>query len=128
MAALTFARLLVATMPFERWRGSLGGQKGARRDASAAKRLAAHVDWAAGFLPFATQCLPRAMALSWMLRRRRIAHVLVFAARPERLRGSTDDLHAWVEIDGVRILGDIPGPWAEVLRLGGDLRPAEHRA
>ena len=58
------------------------------------------------------------MALSWMLRRRRINHALVFAVRPSHLRDSSDDLHAWVEVDGVKIIGDLPGPWLETLRLG----------
>jgi hypothetical protein len=69
-------------------------------------------------LPFESKCLPRAMALSWILRRRRIAHGLVFAVRPPDLRGSKDDLHAWVEVDGATIIGDLPGPWVEILRLG----------
>jgi len=27
-------------------------------------------------------------------------------------------LHAWVEVKGGTILGDLPGPWIETLRLG----------
>jgi hypothetical protein len=80
--------------------------------------LAAHVEWAARLLPFSTKCLPRAMALSWMLRSRRIDHFVVFAVRPPKLRESGDALHAWVEIGGERIIGDLPGPWLETLRLG----------
>jgi hypothetical protein len=119
MTALTLARLVVAVFPFNRWRQTLG-RSGTAADADAvrAKRLAAHVEWAAKLLPFPTKCLPRAMALSWILRRRRIGHVVVFAVRPSNLRGSKDDLHAWVEVDGVKIIGDLPGPWLETLRLG----------
>lgn len=87
-------------------------------DLAEAKRIAAHVEWGARRLPFATKCLPRAMALSWMLRRRRVAHVVVFAVRPAHLRGSDDDLHAWVEVGGEKIIGDLPGPWLETLRIG----------
>lgn len=79
--------------------------------------LAAHVDWAARRVPFETRCLPRAMALSWLLRRRGIGHTMVFAVRPPAMRGSADDLHAWIEVDGRIILGQLPGPWVETLRL-----------
>jgi hypothetical protein len=58
------------------------------------------------------------MALSWTLRRKDIPHVVVIAARPQGLRDSPDKLHAWVEIDGATILGELPGPWIEMLRLG----------
>jgi hypothetical protein len=58
------------------------------------------------------------MALSWFLRFRKIGHFVVFAVRPPGLRGTDDQLHAWVEIEGEKILGDLPGPWVETLRLG----------
>jgi len=55
--------------------------------------------------------------LSWMLRGRGIGHAFVFAVRPAGLRDDDDALHAWVEIDRAKILGDLPGPWVETLRL-----------
>ena len=115
------ARLTVAMVPFDRWRESLGGR--ALRPASTvglaqATRLAADIEWAARRVPFETKCLPRAMALSWLLRRRAIGHAVVFAVRPPESRGSHDDLHAWVEVAGETVLGTLPGPWIETLRLG----------
>ncbi len=121
VAALCWARLVVAILPFNKWSGTLGGtDKGGDGDVAAAgaRRFAAHVEWAAKLLPFSTKCLPRAMALSWILRSRRIDHCVVFAVRPAGQRGFDDQLHAWVEIAGERIIGDLPGPWAETLRLG----------
>jgi hypothetical protein len=59
------------------------------------------------------------MALSSVLRRNRIDHAIVIAVRPSALRQSPDALHAWVEVGGERILGDLPGPWIEIARLGG---------
>ena len=121
MAALCWARLLVATMPFSRWSSTLGGKdrSGTANIASGeARRLAAHVDWAATRLPFSIKCLPRAMALSWMLRSKRVDHCVVFAVRPANQRDGDDQLHAWVEIAGEKILGDLPGTWVETLRLG----------
>jgi len=53
-----------------------------------------------------------------MLRARKIDHSIVFAVRPEAERGSADPLHAWVEVAGETVIGDVPGPWVETLRLG----------
>ena len=122
MADLCRARLLVSWVPFRLWREWLGpsdslhGEIGAR-SASDARRFAANVDRAAERLPFQTKCLPRAMALSWMLRRERIHHAVVIAVRPAGLRDAADGLHAWIEVDGDKIIGALPGPWVETLRL-----------
>ncbi|MEO7865277.1 MAG: lasso peptide biosynthesis B2 protein [Sphingomicrobium sp.] len=125
MSALCLARLVVAVVPFERWRDSLGFGAGRERDFSGdrdsetqARRWASFVERAAQRLPFATKCLPRAVALSWMLRRQGIGHALVFAVRPAEWRGSADRLHAWVEISDRKIIGNLPGPFVETLRLG----------
>lgn len=120
MASLCAARLLIATISFKHWRETLGAVSD-RPDvlpSALATRLAAHVEWAAKLLPFATKCLPRAMALSWMLKSRRIGHCVVFAVRPAELRGADDQLHAWVEVSGEIVLGDLPGPWFETLHMG----------
>jgi len=121
MALLSWAWLLVATVPFDRWRGSLGlaaNEDTADRQLIDAQRSATYIEWAARLLPIHIKCLPRAMALSWILRRKRISHVVVFAVRPEELRGSNDDLHAWVEVGREKVIGNLPGPWLETLRLG----------
>jgi hypothetical protein len=125
MAALAFARLLVAAVPFHHWRDRLGSRPSHPvagplpvDPLAEGQRLARQVERAAARLPFSTKCLPRAMALSWILRRKRIGHVLVFAVRPAGLRDGPDALHAWVEIEGVTVIGDLPGPWLETLRLG----------
>lgn len=118
MAALAAARGAVLALGFERWRGSLGWPGAASAaQLNQARRLAAHVERAATRLPFATKCLPRAAALSALLRRRAVAHRVVLAARPAPARGTDDDLHAWVEVAGMVVLGDLPGPWVEVLSL-----------
>ena len=111
---------MIALVPFARWRDSLGGeaQPGKEESLADGQRLARHVESAARRLPFATPCLPRAMALSWLLRKRKIPHVLVFAARPTELRNRADALHAWVEVGDTKVIGDLPGPWLEMLRLG----------
>ncbi|HXG80459.1 MAG TPA: lasso peptide biosynthesis B2 protein [Sphingomicrobium sp.] len=123
MTRLCWAQLLVSWIPFKYWRHRLGfrdidGNRPSATQADA-RRLAADVQWAAKRLPFETKCLPRAMALSWILRRKRIGHTVVIAVRPSEHRQSPDALHAWVEVDGGIMLGDLPGPWVETLRLDG---------
>ena len=117
MASLAVARILVAALPFNYWRRTLGFANHSVEHGRA-RLWASHVEWAARRSPFATKCLPRAMALSWILRRRRIGHTIVFAVRPADLRDGRDALHAWVEAGGRTIIGNLPGPWVETLRLG----------
>ena len=120
MARLCRAQLLINWVPFNRWSLALGFTQG-RNDPQAkeeARGLAADIEWAARRLPFQTKCLPRAMALSWKLRSRRISHSVVIAVRPSQLRKSPDALHAWVDVAGDKILGDLAGPWIETARLG----------
>ena len=61
------------------------------------------------------------MALSWLLRRHRLAHTMVIAGRPADRRQSPDALHAWVEMEGEKIIGNLPGPWIEFLRIGAKI-------
>jgi hypothetical protein len=68
-------------------------------------------------LPFNSKCLPQAMALSWMMRKRDLPHDLVIASRPAGVRTGKEDLHAWVEQDSEIIHGELPGPWSVILRL-----------
>lgn len=118
MAELIAARGVIAMVPLERWRGRFGlaGPVGPAAVAEA-MQLAAHVRRAAGRLPVQTKCLPQALALSWMLRRRRIAHSLVIAVRPDTARTGQDDLHAWIELGSTIVLGDLPGPWLPLFTL-----------
>jgi hypothetical protein len=116
--------MMIAAVPLRFWRASLGlAERGGaappgeamRREA---RRLAIHVERAASRLPGTSDCLPRAMALSALLRRAGLPHALVMAARPAAFTGPGDRLHAWVEQAGERLIGDLPGPWIETLRLG----------
>lgn len=56
-------------------------------------------------LPGETLCLPRAMALQWMMRRRGISSLLMIGVRPKETRGKAGDLHAWVVRNGETIIG-----------------------
>lgn len=110
---LIVARLLVAQVPFGRWRRWLGtpitpptGDPTLRLDDNLAqRRLARAVGRAADRLPGETLCLPRAMALHWMLRRRTMGGVLHIGVLPDNARGTLDDLHAWVTRSGEILVG-----------------------
>ena len=126
IARLCWARFLVSSIPFERWRDTIGSTEpnDDKADVEKAKNFAADIEWAATRLPVTVKCLPRAMALSWLLRRHGIGHEVVFAVRTAESRQPPDALHAWVEIHGLKVIGDLPGPWIETLRLGGS--PLRH--
>ncbi len=109
MLLLAFARLLIAAVRFARWRKWLGdvAEDTAAHPAGRLDRYYARVvERAAGKLPFATKCLPRAIALHWMLHRRGRDSALVIAALPGAARGTRDDLHAWVERGGEILIGE----------------------
>lgn len=122
MAFLCLSRTLVAIVPLRWWRRTLGfpGDEVVARAGIDARYLADRVDQAAAWLPFKAKCLPRAIALSWLLRRYRAGHCLVIAVRPSGARtGEEDMLHAWVESHGSKWIGDLPGPWVELQRFAG---------
>jgi len=118
---IVLARVLVACLPLRVWRGSLGriwqADAGAGHAHTAPLVIAcAHAVARAACRMPASLCLPRAMALQWMLRRRGLAGELVLGVKPGQ-RGGLDDLHAWVEMDGAILLNDSGGAHREVLRL-----------
>jgi len=73
-------------------------------------------------LPMTSKCLEQAIALSWQLQRRHLAHDVIIAARPAGQRSGADTLHAWVEADGETIMGALPGPWIELWRTSSALK------
>jgi hypothetical protein len=124
MVALSFARLLIQFVRFRRWRHLLGvtsRKPVSTTDVEASRQdhyLARVVERAAQHLPFETKCLPRAMALFWMLSRRNRDSQLVLAVLPEERRGgSLDDLHAWVEMDRTILIGDTGLKYIEITRF-----------
>ncbi len=123
MLMLALARLLIAAVRFGRWKGWLGSldravASGPGAATGEAHRLARVVERGGFRLPVKTLCLPRAMALHWMLRRRGIASALVFAVLPGQRRGSLNDLHAWVEQNGEIILGASEDAHSVLARFG----------
>lgn len=128
LCLLIFAKFLVRVVRLGIWRSTLGdlidgGLPASQVDAPAhniaptktfaeASRLARSVFRASGRIPGYTKCLPRAVALQWMLKRRAIAsHLIIAALKPTATAeetasdGKPDPFHAWVERDGNMLIG-----------------------
>jgi len=122
MLRLLLARLLVERIPMRHWRGRLGQINPASDPIGAetklAHALARAVERAAVRLPIDTKCLPRAMALHAMMRRRGLRGVLVIGVLDQTLRGSLEDLHAWVEVEGQVLIGALDQPFHPLIRFG----------
>lgn len=122
MLRLAVARFLVAAIPLRRWRRLLGPLRGPTNAAAqphpAALVLARAVDRGAARLPFKSKCLPRAMALHAMLRRRGLPSVLVIGVLDPSQRGTIEDLHAWVESGAAVIIGALEEPFHPLARFG----------
>lgn len=124
IALLIAARACVAFLRFATWRRWVGEASPCGNAAEhgqppnpRSRACAQAVERATLRLP-GSLCLPQAMALQWMLRRRRLAATVVLGAAAGQDRGSLDTLHAWVEQDGTILLGDTGGLHQPVLRLG----------
>lgn len=122
MAWLALARLAVGLVPFRLWRRLLGrivtGSARPCTDPRLATRLAASVERGAMRLPFHTKCLPRALALHAMMRRRGLPALLVIGVLDNQRRGALEDLHAWVETDDGILIGAIAEPFHPLVRFG----------
>jgi hypothetical protein len=124
MLLLAVARFLVARVRFSLWRATLGrvveqGEPSAAEvgELPAAEACALAVRRAAWRLP-GSLCLPQAMALQWMLRRRGVAAtVLMGVAGAGKRGGRLGDLHAWLELGNIALLNDGGGVHHPLLRL-----------
>ncbi len=125
---LLSARLLVAHVPMRHWRRWLTTAEepapaGSRIACSAGdaegpvptgeplarpqrlpRRVARIVRRVAGHVPFPAVCLPQAMALQWMLRRRGVSSRLVFGAR-RKAEDRELNFHAWLTVGGECVIG-----------------------
>jgi hypothetical protein len=121
-ALLAAARMLIAIVPFGRWRAALGqpcpvppsAASSDRPADNSARLLVKAVGRAAERLPGGSRCLPQAMALQWLLRRRNLGGILVIGAKARTARGTLDDLHAWVIRDGTTLIGRSDDPYVPI--------------
>lgn len=120
-ACLIVARALIRGVRFARWRGWLGamcrapatvtGRCDVPRPAWLAVGAVERADRRLG----GSKCLPRAMALHWMLARRRIPAVLRIGASIGLERGRIDDLHAWVTLGPAILIGRSDERYGELI-------------
>jgi Transglutaminase-like superfamily len=114
MILLLMARVLIHLVPLRWWRASLGRVGSAAHlgvehgNRLPTRQIVRAVIRATQRLPIEMVCLPRAMAVQWMMRRRGQASALVFGILPERGNGDLHALHAWVEVGTEIIIGDDP--------------------
>ena len=110
---LLLARLLVKYVPMRHWRRRLvtaeePGFAGVRLPRAPERRLPRKVARVVGrvarHMPFPAVCLPQAMALQWMLRRREVESRLVLGARRSANRPGMD-FHAWLTVGGECVIG-----------------------
>lgn len=117
------AKWLIAFVPIAKWRADMGlpNSTGIVEAAQIeeAKRWAAHVDRAALRLPVSAKCLPQAIALSRILKAEATPHRVTIAhqADADPDLDNPHMLHAWLEVQGRVILGELPGDWNEILRM-----------
>lgn len=110
MILLVLAKFLIRAVPLHRWRGTLGriGEPGVTQFDAAYRAVSRSVADSARKLPGDYVCLPRAMAVQWMLRRRGLASAIVFGVAPQQSGDKPHALHAWVEGGGKIIIGADP--------------------
>lgn len=121
MVLLIVARALIGCVRFERWRHLLG-RPVATVSAGGAEWIdryyARVLSRALSHLPFKFKCLPAAMALHWMLHRRKRPSQIVLAALPREARVGRDDLHAWTELGGEVLIGQLEANHYPLIRFG----------
>ena len=104
--ALLVARILVQYVPMRFWRYHVDTSADST---PAPLRVPRKVGWivrkVARRLPFRARCLPQAMAVQWMLRRRAIRSRLVFGARRGTAPKTTLEFHAWLIAGGECVIG-----------------------
>lgn len=116
-ASLVVARFAVRFLPLRVWRFTLGvlTAPSSQQDLPAdpecdlvalrhALMVGRCVDRAAEILPGESLCLPRAVALQWLLRLTRIPSRIVIAFHITDRTGK-DAYHAWVEREGEMLVG-----------------------
>lgn len=112
---LVAARIYVAAVPYRTWPNHLGQRSSKfepQKRPMATEPIDRHVaplvhavNRATARLPVAMICLPRAIALQWMLARRgKVSSDLVVGIESGKSAGKRD-LHAWVEVAGQCVLG-----------------------
>ncbi len=120
-AYLIFARIIVRISSFERLRKMAcgHGQWGTPKSLDRARFWAGRVERAAVRLPGVSKCLPKAIALQWLLDREAIGSQVAIAIHSTE-REAAHAYHAWLECGGEMLIGQCNrDEYRIVLTLGG---------
>ncbi len=110
---LGVARLAILLLPFS-WLAVSLGKKKAKTDeeenvstssVSLARNIGKTVCSAANYTPWESVCLPQAVAVLWMLKRRGIAGVLYLGVAKHESDSEKLAAHAWLCCGGVILIG-----------------------
>ncbi len=126
---LPFSQFLVRSIKIGRWSGTLEAPSPRLRDApegesvlDIARQIGRSVERASWRAGSTAKCLPKAVVVMWMLRRRDIPARLVIASLYKEHQGNSDKLHAWVEIDSEFIIGHCDRALYQPLATFGQMR------
>jgi Transglutaminase-like superfamily len=111
MLSLIVAKFLIDYVRFGRWRNSLGAVDNVTQCATNIASIypvIRAVRRATERLRSEYVCLPRAMAVQWMLRRRGTPSTLVLGLARDMNAGALIGVHAWVEVSGTIVIGAMP--------------------
>lgn len=103
---LCFAQILVSILPYSWWSQTLGTLvqthsdiEQPTSDSTSVQTVSWAIETASRYLPWSPVCLPRAMAMKWMLGRRRVNSVLCIGILINALKLDKDaNLHAWLTV------------------------------
>jgi hypothetical protein len=112
--SLSLAKFYNIVLPFRWYARSLGKRhseglfKPETKDVRRLIQLRRSVRRVARHLPWHTKCLDQAMAVQWMLSRRRLTTTMYFGVRKSEEMGKFIDAHAWVRCGDVYVIGYQP--------------------
>jgi len=124
---LCYAQLLVSVLPYALWSHTLGPIRESApvpshniADTNPVQMTGWTVEVAARYLPWGPACLPRAMAMKWMLKRRNIQSDLCIGIHPPALKNvGQANLHAWLTVGPDTVSGgDVVGDFKLIARFG----------
>ncbi len=123
---LSFAQILVSTLPYSWWSHTLGMHvethselEQPTSDPTSVQTVVWAIETASRYLPWSPVCLPRAMAMKWMLGRRDVNSVLCIGILMNALKLDKDaNLHAWLTVGSDTVSGaDADGDFKLIARF-----------
>lgn len=117
VVALAIARILVLSFPLHTVAKWLSGGGGRSSGTDTARRIARLLLPVARVVPFRAKCLEQALALTMMLRRRRIISTLHLGTTRGTVANAVFEAHAWLSVEGEVIVGGPIDRYVELTRF-----------